>query len=114
MSLWHSVMVFWGHEMLRAVVILLYRYLSSDSIVLLSHCVGCSSHGSSSSWVKSVQLACFRGRTSIMLCLGMVRRNLIYLWSLIEDSSRTFHSVVEFIRLEEVNVMSINDFPTGE
>ena len=48
-----------------------------------------------------------------MLCLGMDRRNRIYLWSLIDDSSKTFQSSVEFKRLGEVKVMSITDFPTG-
>ena len=38
----------------------------------------------------------------------------MYLWSLIDDSSRTSHPLVVFIRLEEVSVMSITDCPTGE
>ena len=49
-----------------------------------------------------------------MLCLGMDRRNLIYLWSLIDDSSSTFQSRVQFNMLGDVKVMSITDFPTGE
>ena len=114
MSLCDSVMVFLGHDMSRAEVILLYRYVSSVSIVWLSQFMGSSSHGSSSSWVKSVQLACFRGRTSIIFCLGMVMKNLIYLWSLSEDSSRTSQFLVKFSRSGEVKVMSMTDFPTGE
>ena len=113
-SLWDSVMVFLGQDMSSADVILLYRYASSVSIVWLSQFMGCSSHGSSSSWVKSVQLACLRGRTSIILCLGVVMRNLMYLWSLIEVSSKTFQSLVELSRLGEVKVTSMTDFPTGE
>ena len=100
--------------MSNAEVILLYRYVSSDSIVWLSQLVGSFSHGSSSSWVKSVQLACFRGRISIILCLGMVTKNLIYLWSLSEGSSEMFQSLVKFSRLGEVKVISMTDFPTGE
>ena len=38
----------------------------------------------------------------------------MYLWSLIDDSSRTFQSSVYVIMFEEVNVMSMTDFPTGE
>ena len=40
--------------------------------------------------------------------------NLMYLWSLIEDSSKTFQSLVKFSRLGEVKVMSMTEFPTGE
>ena len=49
-----------------------------------------------------------------MLCLGMDRRNHIYLWSLIDDSSKTVQSRVEFNMLGDVKVMLITDFPTGE
>ena len=75
---------------------------------------GGSSHGSSNSCLKAVQFAFFRGRTSIIFCFGMVEVNLMYLWSLIDDSSRTLQSVIEFVRLGDVKVKSITDFPTGE
>ena len=49
-----------------------------------------------------------------MLCLGVDRRNIKNLWSLIDDSSSTFQSRVQFNMLGDVKVMSITDFPTGE
>ena len=49
-----------------------------------------------------------------MLCLGMDRRSLINLWSLIDDSSKTVQSRVEFSMLGDVKVMLITDFPIGE
>ena len=50
----------------------------------------------------------------MMLCLGMDRRNLLYLWSLIDDSSKTVQSWMELNMLGDVKVMSITDFPIGE
>ena len=49
-----------------------------------------------------------------MLCLGMDKRNPMYLWSLIEDSSKTVQSRVEFSMLGDAKVMSITNFPTEE
>ena len=49
-----------------------------------------------------------------MLCLGMDKRNLMYLWSLMDGSSRTVQSRVELSMLGDVKVMSITDFPIGE
>ena len=65
-------MVFLGHAISNAEVILLYRYVSSVSIVWLSQFRGCSSQGSSSSWVKSVQLARFKGGDLDDISLGCI------------------------------------------